>query len=98
MCALSESRINTDSAREGDSVLPFAPEERYVYSSATPPIPALQRSAMCALSESRITRITRRTQLSESGYSGSKDLQDKGREAEKARDRKARQFIGVLSD
>ena len=27
-----------------------------------------------------------------------KDLQDKGREAEKARDRKARQFIGVLSD
>ena len=35
MCALSESRINTDSTREGDSVLPFAPEERYVYSSAT---------------------------------------------------------------
>ena len=32
--------------REGDSILPFAPEERYVYSSATPPIPALQRSAM----------------------------------------------------
>ena len=30
MCALSESRINTDSTREGDSVLPFAPEERYV--------------------------------------------------------------------
>ena len=27
-------------------VPPFAPEERYVYSSATPPIPALQRSAM----------------------------------------------------
>ena len=26
------------------------------------------------------------------------DLQDKGREAEKARDGKARQFIGVLSD
>ena len=25
---------------------PFAPEERYVYSSATRPIPALQRSAM----------------------------------------------------
>ena len=37
--SLSESRINTDSAREGDSVLPFAPEERYVYSSATHPIP-----------------------------------------------------------
>ena len=36
----------TDSAREGDSVLPFAPEERYVYSSATHPTPALQRSAM----------------------------------------------------
>ena len=54
MCALSQSRINTDSAREGDSVLPFAPEERYVYSSATHPIPALQRSAMCALSQSRI--------------------------------------------
>ena len=33
--SLSESRINTDSAREGDSVLPFAPEERYVYSRAT---------------------------------------------------------------
>ena len=32
--------------REGDSILPFAPEERYVYSSATHPIPALQRSAM----------------------------------------------------
>ena len=46
MCPLSQSRINTDSAREGDSVLPFAPEERYVYSSATHPIPALQRSAM----------------------------------------------------
>ena len=27
-------------------VPPFAPEERYVYSSATHPIPALQRSAM----------------------------------------------------
>ena len=26
--------------------VPFAPEERYVYSSATPPTPALQRSAM----------------------------------------------------
>ena len=33
--SLSESRINTDSAREGDSVLPFAPEGRHVYSSAT---------------------------------------------------------------
>ena len=37
MYSLSQSRINTDSAREGDSVLPFAPEERYVYSSATHP-------------------------------------------------------------
>ena len=27
-------------------VPPFAPEERYVYSSATHPTPALQRSAM----------------------------------------------------
>ena len=27
-------------------VPPFAPEERYVYSSATRPTPALQRSAM----------------------------------------------------
>ena len=31
-------------------VPPFAPEERYVYSSATPPIPALQRSAYVVLS------------------------------------------------
>ena len=61
--ALSESRINTDSARESDSVLPFAPEERYVYSSATHPIPALQRSAMCALSESQITPIKRKTPI-----------------------------------
>ena len=27
-------------------LVPFAPEEQYVYSSATRPIPALQRSAM----------------------------------------------------
>ena len=61
--SLSESRINTDSAREGDSVLPFAPEERYVYSSATHPIPALQRSAMCPLSQSPIRPIKRKTRI-----------------------------------
>ena len=49
MCALSQSPINTDLAREGDSVVgAFAPEERYVYSSATHPTPALQRSAIVA--------------------------------------------------
>ena len=48
MCSLSQSRINTDSAREGDSVLPFAPEERYVYSSATHPIPR-SRGAQCGI-------------------------------------------------
>ena len=58
----SESQIPTDLAQETEKQLPrerdgcnilnfgalppFAPEERYVYSSATHPIPALQRSAM----------------------------------------------------
>ena len=46
---MSESRINTDSAREGDSVLPFAPEERYVYSRRDTSNPALQRSANVVL-------------------------------------------------
>ena len=50
MCSLSQSRINTDSARERDSVLPFAPEERYVYSRAICPKPRAPEERYVVLS------------------------------------------------
>ena len=53
---------------------------------------------MCSLSESRIKRIKGLHGGRNCLNQDTKDLQDKGREAEKARDRKARQFIGVSSD